>query len=107
MSEIVEIGESANGREVELPLHQTLRVTLPEVRTAGFRWNLRAPKERVCLLIKEDLESSAGGAGGSGKHHWEFRAEEAGTVDIVIEYRRPWERATAPARTFSLSIRVT
>lgn len=107
MSEIIEIGECANGREIELHLHQTLRVTLPEVRTAGFRWNLREPKERVCSLVKDELEPSAGGAGGTGKHHWEFRAEEVGTAEIVIEYSRPWERAAAPARIFLISVRVT
>ena len=107
MSEIIEIGESANGREIELRLHQTLRVTLPEVRTAGFRWNLRALRKGVCSVAKEYLEPSAGAAGGAGRHHWEFQAEEVGTSEILIEYTRPWERTSAPERSFLISVRVT
>lgn len=107
MSEIIEVGESANGQGIELRLHQTLRVTLPEIRTAGFRWNLRALRKRVCSLVKEDLEPPAGATGGAGKHHWEFRADEVGTAEILIEYSRPWERAAAPARSFLISVRVT
>ena len=106
MDEAIEVGERESGREVELHLHQVLRVTLAEVRTAGFRWNLSTPKERVCPLVSEDLKPPARGAGGTGEHYWKFRAEEVGTTEIMIEYSRPWERAAAPARSFSLSVRV-
>ena len=41
MSETIEVGEHQNGQQIALLQQQTLRVTLPEVRTAGFRWALR------------------------------------------------------------------
>ena len=106
MSDVIEIGETANGGQIELRLRQTLRITLSEAQTAGFRWNLRALTEGVCALIKEDREPPPGPAGGAGNHAWELRAEAVGSVEILIEYRRPWERTTAPARSFSISVRV-
>jgi hypothetical protein len=47
MSEIIEAGEDQNGQQIEMNLQQTLRVTLPEVRAAGFRWSLRTSSGRI------------------------------------------------------------
>ena len=107
MSELIEVGERENGEQIELSLHEALRVTLPEVRTAGFRWTLRVPEQPVCSLVKEHFDPPAAPPGGTGKHYWEFRAERAGTAQIVIEYARLWERTSAPARSFSFSVHVT
>ena len=105
MDEILEIGEPADGQVIEIRVHQTLRIVLPEVRTAGFRWTLRALRTSVCSVAKEDFDPPAGAAGGAGRRHWELRAEEVGTAEILIEYGRPWEHG-APARSYSVSIRV-
>ena len=104
---VMEVGEGENGRHVELCLHETLRITLSEVRTAGFRWNLRTPEKHVLSLIEDSTEAAVGGSGGTAVRHWIFRAEEPGVATIVLEYSRPWERGAAPARAFSLSARVT
>lgn len=108
MSELIQIGEAENGREVALHLHQQLRITLPEVRTAGFRWILRQPPERVLSLVEDAFEPPSGAAapGASALHRWDFRADQPGLASIVLEYRRSWERAAAPARSFSLTVRV-
>jgi predicted secreted protein len=106
MSEIVEVGEQQNGQQVELLLQQILRITLPEVRTAGFRWSLRTSTERILSPVADDLDSASGARGGVAQHHWDFRADEIGTTELVFEYDRPWARAAAAARTFSVSVRV-
>ena len=106
-NEIIEVGEEASGRRVEMRVHQTLRIALSEVRTAGFRWNLRAPDEHVFSLLEDEFAPQPGAAGGTLLHHWVFRAERAGEATILLEYKRPWEHAVPPARTFSLTVRVT
>ena len=107
MSKIVEVGERQNGQQIELKLQQTLRVILPEVRTAGFRWSLRASVERILSLEGDDLDSVSEKTGGAAQHHWDFRAEALGTTELVFEYDRPWARAAGAARTFTVSVRVT
>jgi predicted secreted protein len=106
MSEIVEVGEKQNGQQIEMNLQQTLRVTLPEVRTSGFRWSLRACGERVLSPAGDDLDSASDATGGEAQHHWDFRAAAAGATELVFDYDRPWARAAAAARTFSVSVRV-
>jgi predicted secreted protein len=106
MNEMIVVSESDNGREVGLRLRQSLRITLPEIRTAGFRWNLHEHDERVLTLVDESTEPPAGGAGGSLAHHWDFRANESGVATIALGYSRTWERATTAARSFSITVRV-
>jgi predicted secreted protein len=107
MSDIVEVGEHQNGQRIELQQGQTLRVTLPEVRTAGFRWSLRTPSQQVLTPLADDTDAGSATVGGAAQHHWDFRAAEPGATELVFEYDRPWARAAEAARTFSVSVRVT
>ncbi len=106
MSELSEVGEHRKGRQIELRPRRTLRVTLPEVRTAGFRWSLRTSRQHILVPQADDLHATPSAAGGAAQHDRDFRAEEAGTTELVFEYARPWARAAAAARTFSVSVRV-
>jgi predicted secreted protein len=106
MSDIA-IGENDNGRQIEMHPQQTMRVSLTEVRTAGYRWNLRASDQRTLLLLADGLDPATGKAGGVGTHHWEFLAEQAGETEIAFEYGRSWERAAETTRSFSLTVRVS
>jgi predicted secreted protein len=106
MSEIVEAGEHQNGQQIQLLLGQTLRITLPEVRTAGFRWSLRTSSQQILAPLADDTNAEAAAPGGTAQHHWDFRADEAGTTELAFEYDRPWARAAVAARTFSVSVRV-
>jgi len=108
MDEVQKAGEADNGGQVEVHLHQTLRVTLCEARTAGFRWYLRTPMDPAVSLVDDGvLPPPAERVGGTLVHHWDFRADKVGITPIVFDYMRTWERKSAPVRTFSLSVRVT
>lgn len=108
MSGTVEVGESQNGKQVAVRLHQTVRVILSESPTTGFRWYLRPAEQTIFSLVEDGLiQPPAERIGGTATHHWDFRAEKAGEATIVFEYVRTWERATTPASTFSFSLRVT
>jgi predicted secreted protein len=106
MSDIVKVGEHQNGQQIELEQEQTLRVALPEVRTAGFRWILRASNQQILAPLADDTNAESAAIGGAAQHHWDFRATTPGTTHLAFEYDRPWARAAAAARTFSVSVRV-
>ena len=101
---VIEIGEAENGGHVNMKPQQTLRVTLSEVRTSGFRWVLRAPDQHVLSLLNDGIDSASGGPGGGVAHHWDFRAEDAGTAGIRFDYSRPWEHAASAARSYTVSV---
>jgi len=106
MSDIIEVGEHQNGQQIELEQVQALRVTLLEVRTAGFRWILRASNQQIRAPLADDTNAESAVIGGAAQHHWDFRAAVAGTTELIFEYDRPWARAAAAARTFTVSVRV-
>jgi inhibitor of cysteine peptidase len=90
---------------MDLAVGETLEVCLPENRTTGFKWILESSVERACSLVSDHVEPGHL-AGQPGKRCWHFRAEHAGSEHIRMSYQRPWEEKKAPARTFTLGIRV-
>ncbi len=108
MNPLIEAGESENGKRVELRPGQTLRITLSETPTTGYRWCVRRPTDPVISLVRDGTVSSPPErTGGSVLRQWDFQAHEVGIVSVEFEYRRAWERQAPPAREFSLSVHVT
>lgn len=64
-NELIEVGEAENGDRIELRLHQKLRITLPETRTAGFRSNLRSPNECFFSLLEDEIQTPLAAVGGT------------------------------------------
>jgi predicted secreted protein len=104
---VIHVGEDQNGHEIELPVHQRFLISLPENRTTGYRWFLEAGGEPVCSLIEDGYESGGMTPGRGGSHFWRFEAVQPGGAALELAYRRPWEGGGAPARTFTLRVRVT
>lgn len=108
MSDVIEVGEHENGKQIDLCPKQILRIILSEVRTAGFRWIPRPSAQHTLSLVTDEMSPPSTGVGGAATHRWDFRADEPGATEITLDYRRPWERAApdAAARTFTVSVRV-
>jgi predicted secreted protein len=106
VSDIVEVGEHENGKQIEMHRQQPLWATLTEVRTVGFRWIPRPSTQHALPLVADELSMAAVGIGGAAMHHWEFRAEESATSEITFDYCQPWVKAAATTRTLSDSVRV-
>jgi predicted secreted protein len=97
--------ESANGSEVEIPAGEEFDLSLPEIRTAGYRWTIKNSGEPTCALLNESSQPGPGKTGGSGTHSWSFRAAAPGNCSLALEYGRSWENS-GPAQTFGMKVRV-
>jgi inhibitor of cysteine peptidase len=104
--EMLEIGQDENGREVTLAVGGAVELSLAENRTTGYHWELKESAEPICELVKDEFEPSSGPPGSGGVHRWRFEAVKPGSGKIRLQYRRPWEKNTAPARTYEVSVRV-
>jgi predicted secreted protein len=105
----VRITAEQNGQTVEVGVNQRFAIELVGVPTAGYVWQpAQVP----------DFITRAGEAGGNtiaeqsqpgyaGGNHWEvlmFSATAAGTGELVIEQRRPWETTEPATQTFRVNI---
>jgi predicted secreted protein len=102
---MVNFGVEDDGREIEVRPQDEFEIHLPETRTAGYRWSAERTHP-ACTMIGEHSEAPAGTVGGSGLHHFHFRALHPGTGEIALHYGRSWEKEKGPAKTFTLKVHV-
>ncbi|MES1158986.1 MAG: protease inhibitor I42 family protein [Terricaulis silvestris] len=105
----VHITEAQHAQIVRVHLNERFAVELVGTPTAGYLW---APAQMPDFLTRAgeaggnttQAQSQPGFAGGN---HWEvfmFAATRAGTGELVLEQRRPWEKNEPPAQTFRVTI---
>ena len=105
----VRITAEQNGQTVEVGVNQRFAVELVGVPTAGYVWQpaqvpdfiTRAGEASGNTIAEQSQPGYAGG------NHWEvlmFSATAAGTGELVIEQRRPWESTEPASQTFRVTI---
>jgi inhibitor of cysteine peptidase len=105
----IRITAEDNGKTIAAPVGATVSIALVGVPTAGYLWK---PAKVPPFL------EPAGDTGGpttenqkkpgfTGGNHWEvtgFKVKAAGTGQIVMEQRRPWETNEPASDTFTVTI---
>jgi inhibitor of cysteine peptidase len=102
----VKVGAAANGKSLELKPGDTLAVRLAANPTTGYDWAV-ACKPKALELVKRTYLASPPlriGQGGTDVFRFSVRSGR-GRLELV--YRRSWEKAKAPLRTFLLGIRAS
>jgi inhibitor of cysteine peptidase len=105
----VRITAGQNGQTVDVGVGQRFAVELVGVPTAGYVWQpaqvpdfITRAGEASGNTIAEQTQP-----GYTGGNHWEvlmFSATAAGTGELVLEQRRPWETDQPAAATFRVNI---
>ncbi len=105
-----ELRQSDDASTIDLAVGEVFSISLVGVPTAGYQWSVI---EQPSIL---EPAGEAGGAtstaqylpGFAGGNHWEvfaFRALTAGTNELALEQRRPFEDSDQPAADrFSLTV---
>lgn len=99
-----------NGQTVNVAVGQRFAIELVGVPTAGYVW---APAQTPGFVTPAGETSgnttqAQSQPGFTGGNHWEvtmFTATAAGTGEIVMEQRRPWETNEPANQTFRVTIR--
>jgi predicted secreted protein len=83
-------------------------ITLNANHTTGYNWRLAKPLDPATLRqISEDYHAAASDAvGAPGEEIWTFESVAAGTVELVFEYVRPFEKDAKPVKTAKYSIAI-
>src|SRR5260221_8713148 len=95
------ITESDANGAVVVNTGQELVVRLSSNPTTGYRWTLAADADAVLALAATPKyrrdRVAEGMVGSGGAETWRLFAFRPGAQRVSFEYRRPWERETAPA----------
>lgn len=102
----VTVTEQDDGKSIKLDKGQTLVLRLAANPTTGYRW-IPQGSPTPLELIKSDFASDAQAknlAGAGGTQSLRFTAKAAGKAVLKLEYRRPWEKDGAAAKTFTVTV---
>ena len=106
----VTVTEADAGRPIGLRVGQELVVKLASQPSTGYGWTPRSAAEPVLAPLAAPVyvrgEAAGGMVGVAGTQVWRFAAFRGGAQALAFDYRRPWERAQAPARTVSFPVEV-
>ena len=106
---VIRITQEQNGQTVNVGVNQRFAIELVGVPTAGYVW---APAQAPAFITRAgeasgNTSQAQSQPGFTGGNHWEvtmFVATAAGTGEIVMEQRRPWETNEPANATFRVTI---
>lgn len=101
------ITEADAGHLIALRIGQELVLNLDSNPSTGYRW-VQAETEKPVLVVlgKPAYKPASRLPGAGGLESWTFRAVERGEQSLKLEYLRPWEKNTPPAKTILLHFTV-
>ncbi len=96
-----------NNRKLDIRVDETLRITLPENATTGYRWTVESyDRELVTELPAEAHYPATTGVGSGGEVTFIFQAKKIGTGDIMLKQWRSWEGDSSAIARFHIQLRV-
>ena len=102
---VVFISLDDNGREFTLDRGDALEISLSATSGTGYTWQAEPVAGGFVRQVGEPafaLDSAMPGASGHQVFH--FSIDASGTGALEIQYLRPWEKATKPAKVFKIML---
>ena len=98
--------EADNNRTEDIHVGETVRITLPENATTGYRWAIDRYDEEFIEALATEPHYSAKAIGSGGEVAFIFQGKKAGTGDIVLKHWRHWEGDSSVTTRFHLRLNV-
>jgi predicted secreted protein len=95
--------ETAGVEKVEVLAGKEFSITLPANHTTGYSWRLATTLDPATLKqinnVYTERKSDPDQVGGPGDEVWTFSTVAQGTVPLLFEYVRPFEKDAKPVKT--------
>jgi inhibitor of cysteine peptidase len=99
--------EADNERTVALRVGESVRLTLPENATTGYRWAIDRLDRDVVEEAGSEAQPSGGAIGSAGNVTFDFRAKKAGGSEIALKYWRHFEGDASIVKRFRFRLNAT
>jgi inhibitor of cysteine peptidase len=96
--------EADNDRTIGLRVGETVRVSLPENATTGYRWAIDRLDEEVIEAVGSEPNYPGDAVGSGGHVAFTFKAKKAGTGEIALKYWRHFEGDKSIKNRFRLRL---
>ena len=90
MEPVVTLGKQDAGRTINLTPGQRMVLSLDDISTTGYRWDISALDPSV-LALEDSRLAPHPGIGAGGARTFTFRANQPGQCELIARLKRPWE----------------
>jgi len=98
--------QSDDGRTVDIRQGETVRVTLQENATTGYRWAIDRLDEEFIAALATEPRYTASAVGSGGEVAFVFQGKKIGTGEIVLKHWRHWEGDSSVIARFRIRLHV-
>jgi inhibitor of cysteine peptidase len=105
-SSTMTVSDQDTGKTIDLAKGGTLVVELSSNPSTGYSWAVKGNPAPLKLVGSDYKPDQSGKVGAPGVQQFRMEATAPGTSTLKLVYRRPWEKGVAPARTFTLHVKV-
>jgi inhibitor of cysteine peptidase len=98
--------ESDNNTRVLLYVGDRLSIRLKSNVTTGYSWNIAELPNTLRAVDSKAESGKSGRVGEPGSQFFTFSARTPGGSTLKLDYFRPFEKDSPPAKTFRLSVTV-
>ena len=92
--------EADNERTVDLRVGESVRLTLPENATTGYRWAIDHLDRKVVDPAGSEPHYAGGAVGAAGQVTFDFKAKQAGSGEVALKYWRHFEGEGSVVKRF-------
>ena len=101
---MLSLTEADNDRTVDLRVGGTVRLSLPENATTGYRWAVDRLDAGVIEAVGSEPHYTASAPGSGGNVEFTFKAAKAGTGEVALKYWRHFEGDASITKRFRFRV---
>jgi len=98
--------ETDNDRTVDIRLGETVKITLPENATTGYRWAIDRYDDEFIEALATEPHYTAKAIGSGGEVAFIFQGKKIGTGEIALKHWRHWEGDSSVTTRFRILLHV-
>jgi inhibitor of cysteine peptidase len=102
---MLQLSEADNDRTVDVHVGDTIRLTLPENATTGYRWAIDRHDD-VVDVVADEPRYPAGAVGSGGEVAFTLKAKKSGSGELALKNWRQWEGDSSVTRRFRVRLNV-
>ena len=100
------LSQTDNDRTVCVRVGDTVRISLPENASTGYRWTIERYDDEFLESLPAEAGYTSNSIGSGGDTAFIFCARKAGTGQLVLKHWRHWEGDASITKRFHLKLQI-